>query len=232
MGFVTRVPTNSGDKATKGDQMDSFAPRPIGRVRIWLALGSALWLAACGANAPVAYPNPAVPGAASQGNAGAAACRSPAPLTATAIEGPYFKAGSPERSSLLEGDTVGTRLSLSGLVLNTNCQPIPGASLDFWQANADGQYDNTGYGLSGHQLTDGGGRYQLETVVPGLYPGRTQHIHVKVQAPGGPLLTTQLYFPGAEANQSDPEFDPRLVMTVQISGASLLANFNFILNTQ
>ncbi len=40
------------------------------------------------------------------------------------------------------------------------------------------------------------GRYTLETIVPGEYPGRTQHIHVKVQAPNGPILTTQIYFPG------------------------------------
>ena len=44
----------------------------------------------------------------------------------------------------------------------------------------------------GHQFTDADGRYRLETVVPGLYPGRTRHIHVKVQAKGGPVLTKRI----------------------------------------
>jgi len=40
-------------------------------------------------------------------------------------------------------------------------------------------------------------------VVPGLYPGRTRHIHVKAQAPGGRALTTQLCFPGEATNVGD-----------------------------
>jgi N-hydroxyarylamine O-acetyltransferase len=43
----------------------------------------------------------------------------------------------------------------------------------------------------------------VETVVPGLYPGRTRHIHVKVQRPGGSILTTQLYVPDEPRNATD-----------------------------
>ncbi len=75
-----------------------------------------------------------------------------------------------------------------------SCVPVAGALLDFWHADADGEYDLDGFRLRGHQFTDGEGHFSLETVMPGLYPGRTRHIHVKVQAPGGPILTTQLYF--------------------------------------
>ena len=104
------------------------------------------------------------------------------------------------------------------------------ALVDFWQADAGGQYDNSGYTLRGHQFTDANGRYQLETVVPGLYPGRTEHIHVKVQAPGGPVLTTQLFFPGVAGNQSDGIFDPALVIDVQDTGSGLNGTFNFIIS--
>lgn len=69
------------------------------------------------------------------------------------------------------------------------------ALLDFRQANTQGQYENTGYTLHGHQYTDASGRYQLETIVPGLYPGRTLHIFIKVQALNRPILTTQVFFP-------------------------------------
>ncbi|MGH3322486.1 MAG: hypothetical protein ACRDN9_20380, partial [Streptosporangiaceae bacterium] len=46
------------------------------------------------------------------------------------------------------------------------------------------------------------------TIVPGLYPGRTRHVHVKAQAPYEPILTTQLYFPGEPRNRTDPLFNP------------------------
>jgi protocatechuate 3,4-dioxygenase beta subunit len=90
----------------------------------------------------------------------------------------------------------GERLILIGYVLDQNCNPIPSAWLDFWQAGADGEYDNSGYTLRGHQFTDEQGRYYLETVLPGLYSSRPiRHIHVKVQPPNGQILTSQLYFP-------------------------------------
>ena len=97
-------------------------------------------------------------------------------------EGPYYTPDTPERKDLLEDGVSGDRLVLTGTVLATNCKPVGKALLDFWQADGDGQYDNEGYRLRGHQFTDSRGRFTLTTVVPGLYPGRTRHIHVKVQA--------------------------------------------------
>jgi protocatechuate 3,4-dioxygenase beta subunit len=103
--------------------------------------------------------------------------------------------------------------------------------LDFWQADDAGSYDNTGYRFRGHQFTDEGGRYELETVVPGLYPGRTRHIHVKVQAANGPVLTTQLYFPDEARNRTDGIFNPSLVMSIQNADDGQLASFDFVVNT-
>ena len=153
-------------------------------------------------------------------------------VTPSAIEGPFYKSGSPERTSLIEPGLEGVRLVLTGRVLTTEQQPIPRARLDFWQTDADGRYDHAGYRLRGHQFTDEAGRYRLETVVPASYPGRTRHIHVKVQAPNQPILTTQLYFPGEPHNTSDPLFNPTLVMRVQDTAEGPLASFDFILDTQ
>jgi protocatechuate 3,4-dioxygenase beta subunit len=160
------------------------------------------------------------------------ACNRPAKLTPAVTEGPFFKAGSPERSALVEGGMVGQKLTLTGYVLTADCQPVAHALLDFWQANAQGQYDNAGYSLRGHQYTDQNGRYQLETIVPGLYPGRTEHIHVKVQAPGGPLLTTQLFFPGVADNQSDSIYDPALLVKLQASGSPWQARYDFVVSAK
>jgi protocatechuate 3,4-dioxygenase beta subunit len=85
--------------------------------------------------------------------------------------------------------------------------------------------------LRGHQLTDAEGRYRLETVLPGVYPGRTRHIHVKAQAPNRPPLTTQLYFPGEAGNARDGIFDPALLVALAdaADGASA-ARFDFVLD--
>jgi protocatechuate 3,4-dioxygenase beta subunit len=152
--------------------------------------------------------------------------------TPAETEGPYFKAGSPERTSLVDPGVAGTRLTVTGRVVDLTCHPLAGAVLDFWQADASGNYDNSGYRLRGHQATDADGRYSLLTILPGEYPGRTQHIHVKVTAPGRPPLTTQLYFPGSARNASDSIFDPALLMTVtDTAGGGKLGTYDFVLAT-
>jgi len=200
----------------------TFQPR-----RSWI-LGVILLMTACGGQ-PSAGPVTTVkPTAASATAAGSGACSGqPTPAQ---TEGPYFKPGSPMRTSLVEPGMAGTRLALSGRVLSRDCRPSSGARLDFWQADSSGTYDNAGYRLRGNQSTGPDGRYVLETIVPGKYPGRTEHIHVKVQAPGSGVLTTQLYFPGVSANQQDSIFDARLLLKVQPSATGLTATFDFILD--
>jgi protocatechuate 3,4-dioxygenase beta subunit len=122
----------------------------------------------------------------------------------------------------------GTRIVVEGTVLTTDCQPVSRTVVDFWQADAHGEYDNVGYRLRGHQLTDDDGRYRLETVVPGIYPGRTRHFHVNVQAPGRRLLTTQLYFPDEPQNDRDGIFDRRLVLRIRGGGGAKLGTFVFV----
>jgi protocatechuate 3,4-dioxygenase beta subunit len=173
--------------------------------------------------------SPAEAGTPARRIAPTAACGDSGSATAAQTEGPYFKPSSPRRGSLLEPGARGIRLVVEGTVLGTDCRPIPSALLDFWQADADGRYDNTGFRLRGHQLTDDAGRFRLETVVPGVYPGRTRHIHVKAQAPNQPVLATQLYFPGEAANARDGIFNPDLVMKVEERDGSKLARFDFVL---
>ena len=152
-------------------------------------------------------------------------------LTPPQTEGPYFTPSSPERTSLLEPGMPGTKIVVSGYVLGTSCQPVAGALLDFWQADDRGVYDNVGYRLRGHQVADAAGRYSLETIVPGVYPGRTRHFHLKVQAPNRPVLTTQLYFPGEPSNRTDRIFNPALLLDVQDApDGSKLARFDFVLD--
>jgi protocatechuate 3,4-dioxygenase beta subunit len=146
-------------------------------------------------------------------------------------EGPYFTPNSPKRRSILPAGAVGTRLTLTGRVLTTAGKPVANALIDFWQADARGAYDNSGYRFRGHQFTNAKGQYTLFTVVPGLYPGRTKHIHVKVPAPREPVLTTQLFFPGVAANRSDGIFDTEcLVKRWRLAQGRRLAAFDFVLD--
>ena len=115
-------------------------------------------------------------------------------LTSSLTAGPYYKTGSPERSTLIEHGVQGTALVITGTVFNRDCKPISGAWLDFWQADGYGEYDNDGYGLRGHQYADKDGRYRLETVRPYQYLFRAAHVHVKVRAnENSPVITTQLF---------------------------------------
>ena len=150
--------------------------------------------------------------------------------TPTQTEGPYFSSGSPENANLAAGVTSGTRLALTGTVRTTACAPVGRAKLDFWQADDQGEYDNDGFRLRGHVFSDEQGRYQMTTVLPGNYPGRTRHIPVKVQPPGGRVLTTQLYFPGEAANASDGIYRKECEVTMtDAAGGGKQASFTFVL---
>ena len=145
-------------------------------------------------------------------------------------EGPFFKPSSPERVELLELNMAGQPIELVGLVLSRACKPQAGALLDFWQADDKGRYDNSGFRLRGHQFSDAEGRYRLRSIVPGVYVGRTRHIHVKVQPPGGRVLTTQLYFPGEAQNRSDGLFRSELLMPTAKNAEWLAGRFDFVLD--
>ena len=162
-----------------------------------------------------------------------ATCEGQLEATVSNSEGPYYKSGAPERAALIEPGMPGTPLLLTGQVLTTDCRPVAGALLDFWQADDRGEYDNVGYTLRGRQFADDMGRYRLETILPGLYPGRPPHIHVKVSAPGGPVLTTQIYFEGQPGNESDGLVQPSLLvsLTNAVDGGKA-ATFNFVLPSE
>jgi protocatechuate 3,4-dioxygenase beta subunit len=220
-----------------------------------IALALALTAAACGAStstaAPLAAPataagsaapgEPAASGGATSAasaepsavlqGAGAAnpACTAPATPTLAQTDGPYYTAGAPQDADLATDGMAGTRMTFTGFVVDASCIPIAGAKVETWQADANGVYDNAGYTLRGWVLTDADGRFTIHTVVPGEYPGRTEHIHVKVTPPGGATLTSQMYFPGTQANDGDGIYDPSLLLTITQDGDALVGEYTFVI---
>ncbi len=158
------------------------------------------------------------------------ACRDGDEPTVYETEGPFFKPKSPERGNLRAPGAAGRPLELSGFVLSRRCRPLGGAVVDLWHADDKGEYDNSGFRYRGHVTTGIDGAFRFRTIVPALYPGRTRHYHVKVQAPGSRLLTTQLYFPSEPANLRDGLFKRELLMRVAEAGDGLAGRFDFVLN--
>ena len=148
--------------------------------------------------------------------------------TVRETEGPFFKPRSPERSDLGEPGAGGRPFELSGFALTRSCRPLSGAVVDLWHADDKGEYDNVGFRYRGHVITAPDGAFRFRTIVPALYSGRTRHYHVKVQASGSHLLTTQLYFPNEPANLRDGLFQRELLM--RVADAADASRFDFILN--
>jgi protocatechuate 3,4-dioxygenase beta subunit len=199
-------------------------------LRLGLALPLPMVLAACDDQPDGAPAAPDTTAAAGGTLAPTPACDDGDDPTLAQTEGPYFTPNSPRRASLVEAGMDGRRLVVTGTVLTTDCRPVGRALLDFWQADDAGRYDNQGYRLRGHQFSDADGGWRLDTIVPGLYTGRTRHIHVKVQAPDGPVLTTQLYFPGEAENDRDGIFSPELLLSsVRDTAGTRRGSFTFVL---
>ena len=110
--------------------------------------------------------------------------------------GPFYEPNAPERSA------TGRGLVITGRVTSTKgCAAMPGAMIEWWSANARGDYDAEHRAA---QRADGAGRYRYETDSPGRYPGRPVHLHVRVTAPGHKPLVTQLYpRPGQASMETD-----------------------------
>lgn len=160
----------------------------------------------------------------------------PGTLTARQIEGPFYNPDTPKRRDIRDAGVNTSVLLVAGRVLDARCRPVAGAVLDFWQTDHNGRYDNHGYRYRGHQFSDADGRFELLTVRPQAYSAmslfRTPHIHVKVQGPDTPLLTTQLYLPDAEdTNARDRGYDQALAIryTGQ-EGSARHATFDFVLS--
>jgi len=102
---------------------------------------------------------------------------------------------------------------LTGRVLDTNGDPLPGAAVEIWQTDTTGVYDHPndsstasrdrGFQFYGTAIAGDDGTYAFRTVRPGYYEPRPKHIHVKVKLDGRELLTTQFYFDEDRADLSN-----------------------------
>ena len=124
-------------------------------------------------------------------------------------EGPYYIDPDLVRSDVTEG-RPGVPLELKMQVVDADCTPVEGASVDIWHCDAQGNYSGfSGQGsdtvadtdgqtfLRGTQPTGADGVCAFRTIWPGWYRGRTPHVHYKVFLGERTVLTGQVFFPDA-----------------------------------
>jgi protocatechuate 3,4-dioxygenase, beta subunit len=145
---------------------------------------------------------------------------------------------------------AGTILHLAGRVLDLAGRPVAGARIEIWQCDAFGVYHHSrdrrgpadpnfqGFGAT---TATAAGAYRFRTIEPVPYPGRTPHVHFKIQGTGFAPLTTQMYVAGQPLNAGDAIYqgivDPaaRAAVTVPLAPApglepdALEARFDIVL---
>lgn len=111
-------------------------------------------------------------------------------------EGPYYLP-SPERSNLKIKE-IGHSVEIKLTIVNKNCKPLKDLKVSLWHNNALGKYssrdDKMILELRGFQITDINGTVKFKTILPGWYPGRAPHMHIKITGKNKTLLTTQIFF--------------------------------------
>lgn len=176
--------------------------------------------------------------------------------TARNILGPYYLEGAPfiEEGRLAAKGEAGDRLVVSGVVRDVEGEPLSGAVLDFWQADAQGRYSGFDPGppemnLRGRLRSGKDGSYELHTVRPssytiphdgptgrllqamGRHPWRPAHIHLKASHEGYQSLTTQIYLADSDYLDSDAANAVRdeLVRPVKRAGSGYSLDFDVVL---
>ncbi len=158
--------------------------------------------------------------------------RSQGTSTESTVLGPFHVAGSPPRElgDNIALDNKGEPCLVTGRVTSLDGEPLPGALVDVWQANADGFYDVQQPGVQPEQnlrglfTADVDGRFRFRTIVPryypipddgpvgqllaatGRHPYRPAHIHFIVSMAGYRPVTTHLFVADSPYLDSDAVF--------------------------
>lgn len=169
----------------------------------------------------------------------------PAAVTPGQTLGPFYPRNAGERPRetdadllKLDGERVLTRgvpLYLTGRIVDRRGSVVANAAVEIWQCDANSVYHHPdggavsqrdpnfqGYGVA---QTDADGAFHFRTIRPVAYPGRTPHIHVRVQAAEGRVLATQLYLPNDPGNRTDFLFarlkaDEQAALTLRLGPAT------------
>lgn len=126
-------------------------------------------------------------------------------LLPEATAGPFPLDRLIDRRDITEG-YPGHPFRLGLRTVDARCEPVPGAVVEVWHADATGDYSafiDGGSGkdesagttfMRGAQTAAEDGIVEFHTIYPGWYEGRAVHIHVRVHLGGELRWTGQMYF--------------------------------------
>ncbi len=182
----------------------------------------------------------------------------PAGCTEATVFGPFHVEGAPhyEHGADVANGAAGEPCVVRGRVLGLKGEPVPGAVIEVWQADAKGNYDVQYADLDKHQargVLESGpdGRFDFRTIVAEAYPipvdgpvgdmlratrrhpWRPAHLHFMISAPGYEKLVTHVFRSGDRYLDSDAVFGVRQSLVadwVQQAGGSYSLDFDFVLN--
>ncbi|MET9265322.1 dioxygenase [Amycolatopsis sp. NPDC004079] len=150
--------------------------------------------------------------------------------TEATVFGPFFVEGSPEieRGGDISFGASGEPCWVEGTVTDTEGNPLAGARIEVWEADADGlydvQYDDDRTAARAHLHTDDEGGYRFWGVTPTPYPipddgpvgrmltavgrspMRASHLHFLVAHEGHRTLVTHIFVRGDRYLGSDSVF--------------------------
>lgn len=181
--------------------------------------------------------------------------RLPGDATQTTVLGPFYVQTAPEH--LLDDDISngmkGEPLLVEGTVSRADGNPVAGAVVDTWHADADGFYDVQSASfenLAGRARfrTDAKGRFWFRTVVPAFYPipddgpvgdmlkaqnrhpYRPAHVHFMIGFPDCETLVTHVFLAGDKYLDSDVVFGVKdaLIQPLEPEGIGTTAHGNHI----
>ncbi len=138
--------------------------------------------------------------------------------SASQTVGPFLRIGliyGQRQNDLVQAQTVGKRIKISGVVRDGDGHPIKDALVEIWQPDANGIYNHPvdplreqadpnfrGFGRAETRLS---GAFEFITIKPGGREGNAPYINVTVFARGMLLhAITRIYFEDEPANADDP----------------------------
>jgi hydroxyquinol 1,2-dioxygenase len=183
----------------------------------------------------------------------------PAGCTEATVFGPFYVEGAPgfDLGDDVANGAAGVPCEVRGQVRGLDGEPVPGAELHVWQADAEGRYDVQRPGQSHqargvlHAARDG--RFHFRSILAEAYPipddgpvgdmlkatkrhpWRPAHLHFMIQAPGYETLITHVFRNGDSYLDSDAVFGVRQSLIadwVKQPDGKYLVEYDFVLNPE
>ena len=181
----------------------------------------------------------------------------PAGCTEATVFGPFYVEGAPsyDLGEDVANGAAGIPCQVRGTVRGLDGEPVPGAEIHVWQADAEGKYDvqreDAQHRARGVLHANSQGRYHFRSILAEAYPipddgpvgdmlratkrhpWRPAHLHFMIKAPGYEPLITHVFRDGDPYLDSDAVFGVRQSLVAdwqQQPDGNYLVEYDFVLN--